>query len=132
MDKIQQLIEVLIDILQVTFLRARTRQLLMEISSAIMNRSTEIISSYMESLSVTDLDMSLDFIVDPETDTDTILEYLVEALMKNTIPFTLAALRTIPGITQSRAKHILAKIWYKWFVSKDFPRQIFHFINFFC
>lgn len=118
MDKVQELVERLMNILNISFLREPTRRLLNEISNEIVIRSAGIISQFMESLSISDLDMSLDFVVDPETDTDTILENIVDQL-QSTIPYTLASVRNIPRLnTQQGAKHILAKLWYKRFVSK--------------
>lgn len=119
MNKIVELIEHLMDILNVSFLREPTRRLLNRISNEIINQSTDIISSFMESLSVSDLNLSLDYVVDPDEDTDMILDNIVLSLQR-TIPFVIGSVKNIPRInTQSTAKFTLAKIWYKWFVSME-------------
>lgn len=125
--KIPVLIERLMSMLGVYFLRTATRTLLEGVSNGIAIRSTEIISDYMAQLGISDMDTSLDFVVDFDTDTDTILENIV-ARLQRTIPYIRRSLRVIPKLnTNPDAKRELAKIWYKRFVSKKLTDNYFRY-----
>lgn len=119
MDKTSHLIEHLMNILNVSFFREPTRRILCDVAKEISNLSTNIVSDFMDQLSIPDLDMTLDYVVDFDRDTDTILENIVDTLQRTSIPYTLNYVRSIPGIKTNRnAKCILAKIWYRRFVTK--------------
>lgn len=94
-----------------------------DISNEITNRSIDVISNFMQLLSA--IEESDDSIDDYGTDSDEIFVNMLDTLIRRTVPFTIASIRTSSVrlmvenanfYTRARAKDLLARIWYKRFV----------------
>lgn len=125
MDKIGELTEEFMNILNISFFREQTLLWLVhDISNEITNRSIDVISNFMQLLSA--IEESDDSIDDYGTDSDEIFVNMLDTLIRRTVPFTIASIRTSSVrlmvenanfYTRARAKDLLARIWYKRLVS---------------